>query len=248
MSSEILALTTAAAEAEEPGGFIGWVLGLMDSMGEVGVGLALAIETIFPPVPSELILPVAGFLSYSGDMNFVLVMICATIGSMLGGWFYYYAGLAFGRERTRWLFEKLPLFEVKDFELAERVFARWGVLAVLAGRCLPIVRSVISIPAGIERMSIWKFSLFTLIGSTVWNSIWVGLGFAFGPQIEPVLNQYSDILSNIVLVLLAALVLWFVVSRTIKLIRNKGRGGDSDPGSGSGPGSSTDTVILRKVQ
>jgi membrane protein DedA with SNARE-associated domain len=249
MSSETLALTTAAAEpAEEHGNFIGWVLGLMSDFGEVGVGLALAIEVIFPPVPSELILPVAGFLSYSGEMNFGLVMLFATIGSMLGGWFYYYAGYAFGRERTRWLFEKLPLFEVKDFELAERVFARWGVVAVLAGRCLPIVRSVISIPAGIERMPIWKFSLFTLIGSAVWNSIWVGLGFAFGPRIEPVLTKYSDLLSNIVLGVIAALLLWFVIARTVKLIRRRGRGDDSGPGGGSGPGSSTDTVILRKVR
>ncbi|WP_081687100.1 DedA family protein [Glycomyces tenuis] len=247
MLNETLASTTAAA-AEEPGGFIGWVLDLMDRLGEVGVGLALAIETIFPPVPSELILPVAGYLSYSGQMNFGLVMVFATIGSMIGGWFYYYVGYAFGRDRTRWLFEKLPLFEVKDFELAERVFAKWGVVAVLAGRCLPIVRSVISIPAGIEKMPIWKFSLFTLIGSTVWNSIWVGLGFGFGPQIEPVLNRYSDLLSKIVLGVIAVLVLWFVVARTIKLIRNRGRGDDSGPGAGSGSGPSTDTVILRKVR
>ncbi|WP_051393745.1 DedA family protein [Glycomyces arizonensis] len=247
MLSDTLALTMAAGETE-PGGFIGWVLDLMDKLGEVGVGLALAIETIFPPVPSELILPVAGYLSYDGKMNFGLVMLCASIGSLLGGWFYYYVGLAFGRERTRWLFEKLPLFEVKDFELAERVFAKWGVVAVLAGRCLPIVRSVISIPAGIERMPFWKFTLFTLIGSTVWNSIWVGLGFGFGRQIEPVLNRYSGLLSNIVLGIIAVLVLWFVVSRTIKAIRNKGRGNDSGPGTGSGSGSGTDTVILRRVR
>lgn len=243
MLNETLALTSAADEipVEKPEGFIGWVLELMTDFGEVGVGLALAIETIFPPVPSELILPVAGYLSHTGDMNFGLVMVFATIGSMLGGYFYYIAGAAFGRDRTRWLFEKLPLFEVKDFELAERVFSRWGAFAVLVGRCLPIVRSVISIPAGIERMPIWKFSLFTLIGSTVWNSIWVGLGFAFGPQIEPVLNRYSGLLSNIVLGIIAVLILWFVIARTIKAIR-KG------PGDGSGSGSSTDTVILRKVE
>ncbi|HEU5128770.1 MAG TPA: DedA family protein [Glycomyces sp.] len=243
MLNETLALTTAAAgTGEDYGGFIGWVLGLMTDFGEIGVGLALAIEVIFPPIPSELILPVAGFLAYGGKMNFFLVMLFATLGSMLGGWFYYYAGLAFGRDRTRWLFKKLPLFEVKDFELAERVFAKWGVVAVLAGRCLPIVRSVISIPAGIEKMPFWKFSLFTLIGSAVWNAIWVGLGFAFGPQIEPILNRYSDLLSNIVLVIIAALVLWFVVARTIKLIR-KGPGDDSGSGTPN-----TDTVILRKVE
>lgn len=242
MIGQTPALAAAVPPAtEEYDGFIGWVLGLMTDFGEAGVGLALAIETIFPPVPSELVLPVAGFLSYSGHMNVALVLLFATIGSMVGAYCYYFLGAAIGRERTRWLFAKLPLFEVRDFELSERVFNRWGGIAVMAGRCLPLVRSAISIPAGIARMPLGKFSLYTLIGSTVWNSVWVGLGFAFGPQIEPVLSRYSDLLSTIVLGILAALFLWFVTARIIKRLR-KG------PDQGSGPNSTTDTVILKRIR
>ncbi|SDD55758.1 membrane protein DedA, SNARE-associated domain [Glycomyces harbinensis] len=235
--------STEIPEAEGQGDFIQWVLGLMESLGEVGVGLALAIESVFPPIPSELILPVAGYLAYDGKMNFWLVMLCAAIGSMLGAYILYYVGYAFGRERTRWLFEKVPLLELKDFERSEKVFARWGGIAVLAGRCLPLVRSAISVPAGIEKMPFWKFTGYTLVGSVVWNSIWIGLGFAFGPTIQPIIDQYSGILSKLVLGVIGALFLWFVVARTVKLIRKRRGGGDRDGGAGR-----TDTMILRKVE
>jgi membrane protein DedA with SNARE-associated domain len=245
MLSQALALATASNEVpveENPSDFIEWVLHLIDRFGEVGVGLALAIESVFPPIPSELILPVAGYLAYDKQMNVWLAMFFAALGSMAGAYILYYVGYAFGRERTRWLFEKLPLLDLKDFERSEKVFARWGGVAVLAGRCLPLVRSAISVPAGIEKMPFWKFTGYTLVGSVIWNSIWIGLGFAFGPTIKPVIEQYSGILSKLVLGVIGLLFLWFVVSRTIRLIRGK-RGGGSDGGAGH-----DDTMILRKVE
>ncbi|MFC3994548.1 DedA family protein [Nocardiopsis sediminis] len=199
-------------------GFIGWVLQLMTDLGEVGVGLALLIETFFPPMPSEAVLPGAGFLAYEGHMNVWLAITAATIGALLGAWGFYFLGALLGRERTRWIVEKTPLLEVEDFYKAERVFSRWGGIAVLVGRCVPMVRSFISIPAGIERMSFWKFSLYTTVGSAVWNSIWIGLGYAFGPAIKPVLEEWSGVLSNVVVVIVALLVLWFVVVRVRKQI------------------------------
>lgn len=244
--SQGLALATASTEipeAEGQGDFIQWVLGLMTDLGEVGVGLALAIESVFPPIPSELILPVAGYLAWDDQLNFWLVMLFAAMGSMAGAYILYYVGYAFGRERTRWLFEKLPLFEVKDFERSEKFFARWGGIAVLAGRCLPLVRSAISVPAGIEKMPFWKFTGYTLVGSVIWNAIWVGLGFAFGPTIQPVIDEYSGLLSKLVLVIIGLLFLWFVVARTIKIIRKK-RGGGGDNGNAG----HSDTMILRRVQ
>ncbi|MEU6860457.1 DedA family protein [Glycomyces sp. NPDC046736] len=244
--SQALAVSAAAGELpphEDQGNLVEWVLSLMTTLGEVGVGLALAIESIFPPIPSELILPVAGYLAYDGKLNFWLVMLCAAIGSMIGAYVLYYVGYAFGRERTRWLFEKLPLLELKDFERSERVFARWGGVAVLVGRCVPLVRSAISVPAGIEKMPFWKFTGYTLIGSVVWNAIWVGLGFAFGPTIQPIISQYSDLLSNLVLVVIGGLFVWFVVSRTIKLIRKRRDGGEGD-----GSERRDDTVILPRIR
>lgn len=244
--SQGLAMATASSEipnAEGQGDFIQWVLGLMENLGEVGVGLALAIESVFPPIPSELILPVAGYLAYGGKMNFWLVMLFAAMGSMAGAYILYYVGYAFGRERTRWIFEKFPLLELKDFERSEKVFARWGGIAVLAGRCLPLVRSAISVPAGIEKMPFWKFTGYTLVGSVIWNAIWVGLGFAFGPTIQPVIDEYSGLLSKFVLGVIGALFVWFVVARTIKIIRRK-RGGDGENGNAG----HSDTMILRRVR
>ncbi|HEX2145004.1 MAG TPA: DedA family protein [Glycomyces sp.] len=244
--SQALAMTTASSEipsGEGQGDLIQWVLSLIDNLGEVGVGLALAIESVFPPIPSELILPVAGYLAWDNKMNFWLVMFFAALGSMAGAYILYYVGYAFGRERTRWLFEKVPLLELKDFERSEKVFARWGGVAVLAGRCLPLVRSAISVPAGIEKMPFWKFTGYTLVGSVIWNAIWIGLGFAFGPTIQPVIEEYSGLLSKLVVAVIGLLFAWFVIARIIKIVRRKRGGGDD----GQNPGH-TDTMILRRVQ
>ncbi|WP_255429682.1 DedA family protein [Streptomonospora sp. PA3] len=216
-------------------GFIGWVLSLMTDIGEIGVGLALLIETVFPPVPSEAVLPGAGFLAYDGRMNLWLAIVSATVGAVVGAWILYFAGALLGRDRTRWLVDKLPLFDLEDFDKAERFFARWGGIAVLIGRCVPLVRSLVSIPAGIERMGFWRFTGYTFIGSGVWNSIWIGLGFAFGPAIAPVLERWSGLLSNAVLVIIALLFAWFVVARLRRnLLRRRGGGGaQNGPAAGT---------------
>lgn len=211
----------AGTTSTEYEGFIGWVLSLIDSMGEVGVGLAVLIENFFPPIPSEAILPGAGFLAYDGRMSFWWALVAATLGSLIGAWVWYGLGAALGRVRTRWIFEKMPLVDAEDFDKAEVFFARWGGVAVLMGRCVPIVRSFISVPAGIERMSLLIFSAYTLIGSLVWNAIWIGLGYAFGPAIEPALEQWSGVLSNLVLAVIAALLLWFVVARLRRNARRR---------------------------
>lgn len=200
-------------------GFIGWVLNLMETIGELGVGLAVLIETFVPPIPSEAILPGAGFLAYEGRMNFWWAWVAATLGALIGAWAWYAIGAAMGRNRTRALVGRIPLMEFEDFDKAEAFFLRWGVIAVFFGRCVPLVRSFISIPAGIEKMHFGKFTFYTLLGSGIWNAIWIGLGYAFGPAIRPVLEQWSGVLSNLVLVVIAVLVLWFVVVRLRKIMR-----------------------------
>ncbi|GMA30286.1 DedA family protein [Litorihabitans aurantiacus] len=204
---------TETHPAEGYDGFIGWVLGLMESLGEVGVGIAVLLETFIPPIPSEAVLPVAGFLAYEGRMNGWWAWVAATLGALVGAWLWWLIGRALGRDRTRRIVGAIPLMDTDDFDRAEKVFQRWGTTAVLVGRCVPLVRSFISIPAGIERMPFWTFSLYTTLGSAVWNGIWVGLGVAFGPAIKPILEEWSGILSNAVLVVIALLVVWFVVSR-----------------------------------
>ncbi|PFG41531.1 membrane protein DedA with SNARE-associated domain [Isoptericola jiangsuensis] len=206
-------LPAATHPQEGYDGFIGWVLSLMETLGEVGVGIAVLVENFVPPIPSEAVLPAAGFLAYEGRMSAWWAVVAATLGSVVGAWVWWYLGRLLGRDRTRGLVEAIPLMDGEDFDKAEAFFARWGRVAVLVGRCVPLVRSFVSIPAGIERMPFWSFTLYTTIGSGVWNAVWVGLGFAFGPAIKPVLEQWSGILSNAVVVVLALLVVWFVVVR-----------------------------------
>ena len=212
------AVVRAAATAEYEG-FIGWVLGLMESLGEVGVGIAVLIETFVPPIPSEALLPGAGFLAYEGRMSFWGAWLAATLGVLVGALIWYGIGAALGRDRTRRLVGRIPLMETEDFDKAEAFFQRWGGAAVLFGRCVPLVRSFISIPAGIERMPLWKFTGYTFAGSAIWDGIWVGLGFAFGPAIAPILEQWSGLISKGVLAVIALLFLWFIVARLLKIRR-----------------------------
>ena len=202
-------------------GLVGWILTLMETIGELGVGLAVFLETFLPPIPSEALLPGAGFLAYEGRLNFWLAWAMATLGALVGAWVWYAIGAAFGRERTRTVVGKIPLMDHDDFDRAEAFFARWGGTAVLVGRCVPLVRSFISIPAGIERMSIARFTWYTLLGSGVWNAIWIGLGFAFGPAIKPILEQWSGVLSDAVIVIVLALLLWFIIARLVRNSRRK---------------------------
>lgn len=225
LAASLLAQTQPGTEYE---GFIGWVLSLMDTLGEVGVGLAVLLETFIPPIPSEAILPGAGFLAYEGRMNFWLAWAMATLGALVGAWIWYAIGAAFGRDRTRRIVGRIPLMEYNDFDRAEAFFARWGGAAVLVGRCVPLVRSFISIPAGIERMPLLKFTGYTLLGSGVWNGIWVGLGFAFGPAIKPILEQWSGVLSKVVVAVILLLILWFILARIVRNMRRKRAAADPE--------------------
>lgn len=211
-------------------GFIGWVLSLMDTLGEIGVGVALLAETFLPPIPSEAVLPAAGFLAYEGRMDPLGAWLAATVAALVGAWVWYAVGSALGRERTRRLVGRLPLLEYRDFDRAEAFFQRWGGTAVLLGRCVPLVRSFISIPAGINRMKVGLLSLWTLVGSGVWNALWIGLGYAFGPAIRPLLERWSGVVSDVVLVAIGVAIAVFVVRRLRSRARSAPR---TDVGRGS---------------
>lgn len=219
--SQFLVVLAETAAAPQYDGLIGWVLSLMDSLGEIGVGIAVLLEVFIPPIPSEAVLPGAGFLAYEGRMNAWFAWAMATAGALVGSLIWYFIGAAFGRDRTRRIVGKVPLMENADFDRAEAFFVRWGGVAVLVGRCVPLVRSFISIPAGIERMPLVKFIAYTTLGSGVWNAIWIGLGYAFGPAIRPVLEQWSGTLSDIVVVIILALLMWFVVARLVRNVRRR---------------------------
>ncbi|MGC5021609.1 DedA family protein [Micromonospora sp. DT47] len=172
-------------------GLTGWVAGIIDSLGAVGVALLVALESIIPPIPSEIVLAMAGYLAAEGRFNVVLIVLAATAGSLLGALVLYWLGAALGEERLkRWL-DHVPLVDRDDLEKADRWFERHGRWAVLIGRVVPVVRSLVSVPAGANRMPLGEFVLLTTLGSGVWNSLIIGLGFALGSRWQQV-EQYSN--------------------------------------------------------
>ena len=203
---------TASAPTDDIGGLVGFALDLMQAIGEWGVGLLTLLETVFPPIPSEVILPLAGFLSYQGDLTLWLVIVTSTLGAYLGALLLYGLGAALGLERSITGLSKLPLVDREDFEKAADWFGRHGRSAVFFGRLIPGVRSLISLPAGASRMNLLQFSAFTLGGSGLWNSLLIGLGAALGTQYE-LIEQYSHWLDYAVYAAIAGVVIWLVVRR-----------------------------------
>ncbi|MEV0605669.1 DedA family protein [Polymorphospora rubra] len=206
---------TVAAEPTEIGGLTGWVAGVIESMGEVGVGLLVALENLIPPIPSEIVLAMAGYLAGEGRVDVVLVTIAATAGSVLGALLLYWLGAAVGEDRLkRWL-DRVPLVDLEDLEKADRWFERHGRWAVLFGRMVPVVRSLVSIPAGADRMPLVQFTALTTLGSGIWNSIFIGLGFALGSRWQEV-DRYYNYFDYAIIGLFVVLIAWWVVKKVRK--------------------------------
>ncbi|MFE1552802.1 DedA family protein [Streptomyces sp. NPDC058718] len=193
-------LLLAQAAQEPADGVAGWAAGLVDTMGGPGAGLAIALENLFPPLPSEVILPLTGFAAGQGAISLASALFWTTLGSVVGAVALYWIGALFGRRRMHALWARLPLVKVSDLERTEAWFARHGTKAVLLGRMVPIFRSLISVPAGVERMPLPVFLLLTTVGSLVWNSVLVLAGYWLGDRWDLV-EGYVGVLSKVVLVL-----------------------------------------------
>ncbi|MEV8443972.1 DedA family protein [Actinosynnema sp. NPDC051121] len=191
---------------------VSWVTDLMETLGAPGAGIAIALENLFPPLPSELFLPLAGFTASQGRMNLLAAILWTTGGSVAGALVLYYLGALLGRDRIRAIARRLPLVKVSDVDRTEEWFARHGRATVFFGRMVPIFRSLISIPAGVERMPLPGFLLLTAAGSLIWNSALIVAGYALGANYHLV-DQYVGIVSKVVLGLVVVAVGWFVVSR-----------------------------------
>ena len=199
-------------------GIVGIAARLIEDLGLLGVAVFTFAETVFPPIPSEVILPLAGFSAQQGSMNIALVIVAATAGAYLGALFLYWLGAKLGLERSiNWL-SKLPLVDREDFEKAAGWFHRHGRPAIFFGRLLPGIRSVISLPAGAERMPLTTFSLYTIAGSALWNTILVTLGALLGTQYE-LIDEYSQWLNYAVYAAIAGVIVFLIVRR----IRQKTR-------------------------
>ncbi|NBE97494.1 DedA family protein [Nonomuraea sp. KC401] len=192
----------------------------MESLGAPGAGLAIALENIFPPLPSEVILPLSGFTASKGELGLFEVLLCTTLGSVLGALALYWVGAALGRERTLALAARLPLVKTSDIEKTEAWFDRHGRKTVFFGRMIPVFRSLISIPAGVERMPLPTFTLLTTAGSLIWNTIFVMAGYLLGRHYA-VVETYVGAGSYVVIGLVVLAIVVFVGVRLAE--RRKGR-------------------------
>nr|WP_234361989.1 DedA family protein [Plantactinospora sp. BB1] len=211
-----------AAEPTPLSGIAEWATDLMDTLGAPGAGLAVALENLFPPLPSEIILPLAGFAASRGEMSLWSAIFWTTLGSVVGALALYYVGALLGRERTRAIAARLPLVKLADVDRTEAWFVRHGVKTVFFGRMIPIFRSLISIPAGIERMRLGTFLLCTALGSLIWNTAFVLAGYLLGENWHLV-EEYAGLFQKVVIVAVALAVGWFVLSRLSRRDRPRSR-------------------------
>lgn len=192
-----------------------WVLGIISSLGYPGLGLVMFIENVFPPVPSEVILPLAGSLTARGDFTLAGITLVGMFGSVAGAWVFYGLGYWLGEARVRLLirrFGRWLLLAEEDLDRALAWFQRHGDGVIFFGRMVPMVRSLISVPAGLAKMSPLRFTLFTALGTALWSFVLALAGRLLGDnwvQVEIWLAEFE----LVVVAALIAAVIWFVVKK-----------------------------------
>lgn len=216
----------AATQADHGfSGLTGFAADVLTALGDVGVGVLVFVEVLIPPIPSEVILPFAGYLSQSGDLDLGWLIVWSTLASWIGALLLYWLGAAVGVERAVRFLAATKLVSRSDLDRGARWFLRSGGWTVLVGRLVPGVRSLISIPAGATRMNLARFSLYTIAGSGLWNSFLIGVGAALGTQHE----QLEGVLGYIDYVVYAAIAIavGILVVRRVREARGSGSMGAS---------------------
>lgn len=187
-----------------------WVVRLIEQSGYLGVGFLMFLETIFPPIPSEVIMPVAGVAAANGSLSLWLVIASGTAGAMLGNIFWYLAARALGLVRLkplidrhgRWLTMQWP-----EVERAQRWFERHGIAFVLIGRLLPTIRSLVSIPAGLLKMRFRNFVIASTLGTLAWTAVLAGAGYRLKSDFHEV-DQFIAPATDAILIVLAIGYVW----------------------------------------
>jgi membrane protein DedA with SNARE-associated domain len=189
-----------------------WVTDVVDALGYLGVAFLVALENVFPPIPSEAVLPLAGFVAGRGDANLIGMILAATAGSVVGAWVLYGIAAAIGPERLRAFIVRFGRwFSVREHHLdrAEAWFDRRANAAVLIGRCVPLIRSVVSVPAGFRRMPLGRFTLLTAVGSAAWNTALISAGAVLGERWERV-GDLVGLFQGVVIVAIVGIVAYAV--------------------------------------
>ena len=191
-----------------------WIIQTIADWGYVGIFLVMLAESIFPPIPSELIIPFAGFAAANGELNFFGVLLTATVGAVVGMLPWYFGGRVFGLARVRALsdrFGRVMTLNAEEIDTAVAIFHRFGPIIVLFGRLMPLIRTLISIPAGLARMKLPVFLLASTAGALIWNTILTSAGYLLHEHYDMV-ETVLDPLSYIVLALVVLVYLYRVVT------------------------------------
>jgi len=209
-----------------------WATDIVERLGYLGVAMLVALENVFPPIPSEVVLGLAGYTASRGDAWVVGMIIAATIGSVVGAWILYGFSAAVGPVRLRAIIIRYGSwigFGESDLDQAESWFDRRSRSAVLVCRCIPLIRSLISIPAGFRRMPLGAFTLYTLIGSLVWNTVLITAGYLLADQWEKVL-KFTEPFQTLVVVLIGVLVVALVIRKVVLTKRARAAEGPAHSG------------------
>lgn len=205
-----------------------FILSFMENYGYLAVFILICVENLFPPIPSEVILTFGGFSTTYTELNIIWLIIISTLGALLGAYILYFIGKFFNKERLKKMISgkigKLLRLKEKDIEKADEWFDKKGQKTVFFCRFIPIVRSLISIPAGMSEMPILKFSLYTLLGTIIWNTVLIILGSVLGESwqyVVEIMDKYSYLTLIILIILFILATIWFF------LFRNKKKGDNS---------------------
>jgi membrane protein DedA with SNARE-associated domain len=194
-----------------------WVVSVIAAISYVGVALLVALESVFPPIPSEVVLPAAGLAASRGEANLVGMMVAATVGSVAGAWALYLIAASIGHLRLHALVVKYGRWvgvKPRDLTRAESWFDDHSKSAVLICRCIPLIRSLVSIPAGFRRMEPVTFTLYTALGSAVWNVTLISAGYALGDNWEQV-GEWISTFQYVIIAAIAAAAGWWIWTRFI---------------------------------
>ena len=193
-----------------------WVLAIMAKFGYVGILFAMFAENVFPPIPSELIMPAAGFSAARGDLNILLIIVAGTFGSVLGALPLYYLGTLFNKERLMVFTErygKYVFIKSEDVLSSNAWFDKHGKKAVFFGRMVPGIRSLISIPAGMNKMSLISFLTLTALGSSIWTTALTLAGFYLGKNYEVIATMLAPYSKLFLLLAIAIIIAWLIKRR-----------------------------------
>lgn len=199
---------------------------LIDQLGLLGAAALIAIEVVILPIPSELILLLTGFNVSLDRFIYITAILVTTVGSLIGALFLYWMGFAFSEERLEFLVTKYGKYvgiKLSDLQKTGNWFERHGAQLVFFGRLIPLIRSLVSIPAGLTNMKLSKFILFTTLGSAIWNTLWITLGFFLGDRWQEAekYTKYLDLVVYAGIAVVAVIFLYKTITSLIKLRKNR---------------------------